>query len=104
MDINQAFAKIQENMDHFVSPKIVILTASDFTQSEEELSQPLNLIKEQLLSVDILTMSNAKNSALMPLSVYGQVFAGNLNFYTKKKTWRKNYIFFVFAQKFRSNI
>ena len=83
-------------MDHFVSPKIVILTASDFTQSEEELSQPLNLIKEQLLSVDILTMSNAKNSALMPLSVYGQVFAGtNLNFYT----WRKKLQFFSFLHK-----
>ena len=87
-------------MDHFVSPKIVILTASDFTQSEEELSQPLNLIKEQLLSVDILTMSNAKNSALMPLSVYGQVFAGNLNFYTKKKKpGEKNYDFFSFLHK-----
>ena len=86
-------------MDHFVSPKIVILTASDFTQSEEELSQPLNFIKEQLLSVDILTMSNAKNSALMPLSVYGQVFAGNLNFYTQKKPGEKFTIFFSFLHK-----
>ena len=80
LDINQAFVKVQENMGHFVSPKIVILTASDFTQSAEELSTPLNLIKEHLLSVDILTMSNANNSALMPLSVYGQVFAGKINF------------------------
>ena len=78
LDINQAFVKVQENMGHFVSPKIVILTASDFTQSAEELSTPLKLIKEHLLSVDILTMSNANNSALMPLSVYGQVFAGKI--------------------------
>ena len=95
-------------MDHFVSPKIVILTASDFTQSEEELSQPLNFIKEQLLSVDVLTMSNAKNSALMPLSVYGQVFAGNFplifrmfEFSRQKKKQLQNTLDF-FTIKFKS--
>ena len=74
LNIKKAFEKIQEKSEDFVSPKIVLLTASDFSQSEE-LNQALDFIKNNLLSVDILTTRNAQNSDLMDLSIFGQVFA-----------------------------
>ena len=47
--IKKAFEKIQEKSEDFVSPKIVLLTASDFSHSED-LSSAVELIKDNLIN------------------------------------------------------
>lgn len=78
LSLKTSFQLMREQLwTQFKSPHILILTATDSIQ-EDLNSTVFEFIETEMVQVDVLTFSELKNSFLLTLAKYGNIFASNL--------------------------
>lgn len=77
MAVKQSFELLQRNLLTIgggTTPHVLIITASDQYQ---DLTKEIDLVREKMMAVDILTLATANNAKLLSLAApFGHLFAG----------------------------